>query len=82
VTHANDDGPVLPAALHPDFGDWPQMLNMRDWLEAACQAKGAKFTGGGCGMGEADIDIELEGHHFNIRIRPLIRATPREAGAR
>lgn len=46
-------------------------LNMRDWLQAACEAKGARMTGGGIGCGEADIDIELEGHRYNISIRPL-----------
>ena len=58
--------------LHPDFGDPEQMLNMRDWLERAVTAKGARMTGGGCGMGEADIDVELEGHLFNIRIKPIL----------
>lgn len=72
---SDNDNITLPPTivLHPDFGDWPQMLNMRDWLERACAAKGAKMTGGGCGMGQADIDIELEGHQFNVRIKPIIR---------
>ncbi len=48
-------------------------LNMRDWLQVACEAKGARMTGGGIGCGVADIDIELEGHHYNITIKPLVR---------
>ena len=73
MTHANDNGPPIPAELHPDFGDGAQMLNMRGWLQKACEAKGAKMLGGGVGMGDADIDIELEGHRYNVRIRPLMR---------
>jgi hypothetical protein len=59
--------------LHPDFGDAPSLWNSRKWLQEACEAKGAKFTGGGCGMGQADIDIILEGHHFNVSIKPIMR---------
>jgi hypothetical protein len=70
---ANDDiAPPPVPVLHPDFGDPIQLLNMRDWIQRACEAQGAKMTGGGCGMGEADIDIELEGHAFNINIRPIM----------
>lgn len=60
-----------------DFGktldemDVEAFFNMRDWLKAACEAKGARMTGGGVGLGQADIDIELEGHRYNISIRPL-----------
>ncbi len=72
------------AELPPVFGfgtpeggfasmDVGAFVNMRDWLQAACEAKGARFTGGGIGCGEADIDIELEGQHYNISIRPLRR---------
>lgn len=60
--------------LHPDFGDPEVMLNAREWLQKACEAKGARFTGGGIGMGESDIDIELEGCHFNIRMKPIMRS--------
>jgi hypothetical protein len=44
-------------------------FNMRDWIRDAVQAKGAKMIGGGIGFGQADIDIELEGHVYNISIR-------------
>ena len=60
--------------LHPDFGDPEQMLNMRDWLQKAIEAKGAEMTGGGIGMGMADIDFMLEGHEFNVTIKPRIKA--------
>ena len=65
--------PIEDLALHPDFGDPVQLLNMRDWLQKACEAQRAKMIGGGCGMGEADIDVELEGHRYNIRIKPILR---------
>lgn len=60
-----------------DFGktldemDVPAFFNMRDWLQKAVEAKGAKMVGGGIGMGQADIDIELDGCKFNISIKPL-----------
>lgn len=46
-------------------------MNMRDWVEHAVEAQGAKMVGGGIGLGQADIDIELEGHRYNISIRAL-----------
>jgi hypothetical protein len=58
--------------FHEDFGDGDQMLNMRNWLEQALVAHGAVFDGGGCGMGEADIDILVQGMRFNVRIKPLL----------
>lgn len=53
------------------FTDMEAALNMRDWLERACEAAGAKRFGGGIGFGQADIDINLEGCRFNVSIRPL-----------
>lgn len=53
------------------FKDIEAAFNMRDWLQNACEAKGGKTVGGGFGMGQADIDIELEGCRFNISIRPI-----------
>jgi hypothetical protein len=46
-------------------------LNIRDWVRRACEARGARFTGGGYGCGVCDLDIEIEGHHYNITIKPL-----------
>jgi hypothetical protein len=51
--------------------DVEAFFNMRDWLQKACEAHGGKMVGGGVGMGQADIDIELEGCRYNISIRPL-----------
>ncbi len=59
--------------LHPEFGDPMILLNMRHWLERAVIAQGAKVEGAGFGMGEADIDLLLEGHGFNIRIKPIVK---------
>lgn len=53
------------------FQDMEAAFNMRDWLQSACEAKGGKMIGGGFGMGQADIDLELEGCRFNISIRPI-----------
>jgi len=57
--------------LSDDFGDPLTLLNSREWLQKALEAKGAKITGGGCGCGQADLDITLEGCKFNVSIRPL-----------
>lgn len=62
-----------PGAGIVGIDDAEAFFNMRDWLQKACEAKGARKTGGGIGFGQADIDIELEGHHYNISIRPLRR---------
>lgn len=64
---------AVPDALHPDFGDIESMFNMRTWLEGCVTAKGAKVVGGGMGMGSADIEIVLEGHEYDINIRPRIK---------
>ena len=56
--------------------DTEAFFNMREWLEKAVEAKGAKRVGGGIGMGQADIDIELDGCRYNISIRPLPKAQP------
>lgn len=69
-TPINPPGPNAPEVLADDFGDPITLLNSRDWLTMAVEAKGARVTGGGCGMGQADIDIVLEGCKFNVCIRP------------
>lgn len=60
-----------PFGCYVNEMDTAAFFNMRDWLRDAVQAKGAKMTGGGIGMGQADIDIELEGCRYNISIKPL-----------
>ena len=56
-----------------DFGDPGQLWNMRKWLQKAMECAGAKQTGAGMGMGMADIDITLEGHKYNVTIKPILR---------
>jgi hypothetical protein len=64
---------------HPFGVSLPEMdveafLNMREWLEKALYAAGAKPGGGsGIGLGQADIDIELDGCRYNVSIKPLPR---------
>lgn len=83
AAHDNPNAPVpvnLPAIDVADFStDLPSMdieafLNMRDWLTSAVEAKGAVKKGGGIGLGQADIDVELDGCRYNISIRPLPRS--------
>jgi hypothetical protein len=79
TTYAVSGGEAVPYGFGSKGGgltsmDTEAFFNMRDWLRKACEAAGGRFTGGGIGMGQADIDIELEGCHYNISIRPLPRA--------
>ncbi len=68
---SDDDKPWKPEYLQGDPDHWEANLNMRDWVKEALEAKGAKFTGGGVCADYSDIDIELEGMSYNIKIRPL-----------
>ena len=61
-----------PLALAEDFGDPETLLNSRDWLQSALEAKGAKITGAGIGCGQADLSIGLDGCKFNVSIRPIV----------
>jgi hypothetical protein len=66
--------PKIPAdRLSDDFGDPIALLNSRNWLQRALEARGAEVTGSGCGCGQADIDIVLEGFEFNVSIRPRLK---------
>lgn len=67
---ANDNRPPK-LGLHPDFGDIEIMLNMRNWLSKALELSGATEEGAGMGMGRADVQIAIEGHLFNVEIRPI-----------
>jgi hypothetical protein len=66
--------PEHPFGFSLDEMDVQAFFNMRTWLEEAVEAKGAKKVGGGIGMGQADIDIEIEGCRYNISIRPLAQS--------
>lgn len=72
--------PKYPFGATLDEMDVMAFLNMRDWLTTAVEAKGAKMVGGGCGLGQADIDIELEGCRYNISIRPLPSLSSHQQG--
>jgi hypothetical protein len=78
-----DTGSTIAAPIEPPehpFGfsiaemDVEAFFNMRDWLTTAVEAKGAKRVGGGIGMGQADIDVDLDGCRYNISIQPLPRS--------
>ena len=57
--------------------DIEALFNMREWISDAVTAKGGKVTGAGIGvggeLGEADLDVELDGCRFNLAIRPRPR---------
>lgn len=58
-------------ALMAGFKDIEAMVNSREWLQKAIEAKGAKVLGSGLGGGEVDIDFILDGCRFNVALRPL-----------
>jgi hypothetical protein len=72
--------PIMIATVDepsPEFSrlDLDSLFNMREWVRSALEANGAKCVGAGIGcggaMGIADVQIELDGHQYNIEIRPL-----------
>lgn len=65
--------PVELSAVALGFEDMEAAVNMRNWLELTLAGAGAQITGGGYGFGQADLDIELEGCHYNVAIRPIMR---------
>jgi hypothetical protein len=75
----SDDKPI-PVNL-PDGVDESSMdefrrenssiFETRRWVQDALENHGARVTGAGCGMGEADIDIEIGSERFNIVIKPI-----------
>lgn len=67
------DSPLPALTLAEGFGDPETLLNSRDWMRKAIEAKGAKVTAGGVGMGQADLDFTLEGCSFNISLRPVVK---------
>lgn len=69
--HAAEPPPLVGTLGFDTADEIGPAFNMRDWVRDAVQAKGAKMVGGGIGLGQADIDIELEGHRYNISIRAL-----------
>lgn len=60
-----------PYGYSLDEMDVEAFFNARAWLESALAAKGAEITGAGIGMGQADLDVILEGHPYNVAIKPI-----------
>jgi hypothetical protein len=55
--------------LKTDHDATLRLLDVRNWIEAAVVAKGAKAGDVGIGCGQADIAIELDGHHYGLCIK-------------
>ena len=68
ITADNDQTAPFGDALHEM--DTEAFFNMRNWFKMACEAAGGRFVGGGVGMGQADLDIKIDGNTYNISIRP------------
>ena len=61
---------ISPAESLAQQMDTEAAFNMRDWVQRALEAKGAKIVGAGVGCGGADLDFVVEGHKFNVFIAP------------
>lgn len=55
--------------------DLDSLFNVRQWFQAAVEAKGAEVVGAGIGvkgtLGMADLDVKIDGYLFNLEITPL-----------
>ncbi len=58
-----------PVAGFPPEVDVEAQFNIRQYVEDALVAKGAKITGKGVGVGGCDLDFEVEGFPFNVWIK-------------
>lgn len=67
-----NDNDAYPFGFAIQDMDMAAFETMRAWLRAAVESAGARVSGSGIGMGQADIDVELDGAKFNITIRPLL----------
>jgi len=53
--------------------DLEAFFNLRQWLQQAIEAAGAKVQGAGIGRGQADISFELEGCSFSVSVWPAAK---------
>ena len=60
-----------PTAGFPSEVDVEAQFNIRQWVQDALVAKGAKITGAGVGVEGSDLDFEVEGFPFNVWIKHL-----------
>jgi len=54
-----------------DEMDFEAFFGIQQWLQEALAAKGAKIVGGGVGLREAVVDIEVDGCRYSVSIKPL-----------
>lgn len=48
-------------------------LNLRNWVRDCFEKSGAKFTGGSVGNDDVDLDIEIDGCKYLVKVYPQIR---------
>lgn len=54
--------------------DLEALFNLRSWLEKCLIEGGAEITGGGIGLGGADLTFDLDGFPFYIECKPRSRS--------
>ena len=70
---ASKHGGKGTAKLTPEFEDtFEDLYSLRKWLQEVLAASGAEITGGGCGCGQADVDIRIAGQEFYVTIKPAV----------
>jgi hypothetical protein len=72
-TPAKSEAPSVGVSAPCDWQWGPEMINLRDWLKAALEKAGGITTGSGIGGCQVDVELELEGHRFNVSVSPVFR---------
>lgn len=49
-----------------------ELINLRDWMRKALEAAGGQTTGSGFGCSWVDIELEIDGHRFEVTVKPII----------
>lgn len=74
---ANTDPEQQLGVVKEDYSlcddDLEALFNLRGWLEKCLTEGGAQITGGGIGLGGADLTFDLEGFPFYIECKPRLR---------
>lgn len=71
IRFAGEAPPCGPEIGCLGFDDLEAAFNMRGWLQKALEAAGGKMTAGGFGFGMANLWVELEGHTYEVTIKPV-----------
>lgn len=55
--------------------DWDTLFWIRKWFKDAVEAQGADVPDSGCGFGEVDMTVKIDGKWFKAVLKPLAVGT-------